>query len=607
MRIHEMQLNGYASFASTDIIKFGSGINFVVGQNNTGKSALLRSLRPSLNYNPYRSASSFKAEFLTEPDQRVSAEFRRGELFGAWLRGGFDISWSFDGDPSGQARAVTDFLFQEEWTARVWRTHRELKIENSPSSSGANGTIGLYHPMPQGAKFVGYQSIGNGISNIIQARWQEACFSFDAQRYNVGLCPIDMPPLLQADAANLPAVLMRMQGNNGDLFRTLVQHMRDIFPTVRNLSVSSPNHSSNLEILVWPVIEQQNRELATNLNESGTGLSQVLAILTVAMLMDEAVIVIDEISSFLHPAAAKSLVRILESHYPNHQYIISTHSPEVIGACSPSTVHLITKTDFASSVTSLDVENIQHLRALTSELGVSMTDVFASDRIIWVEGPTEESAFPFIFEETRDDSSAERRQRAPQFTAVVATGDFTAKRNRPDLVFDIYDRLSSAASALSGAATFAFDSEGLNDDQMGDLSKRAKGRLLFLPRRMFECYLLHPPAIATVMNSSLDGAPVSPEAIDRFLIANGGISKYKAGGEWNGDWKNEKWLKKVDAANLLSDLFNNLSEARLGFSKRVHSFGILKEILAHERSHIEGLIEFVKKLVELSRKETVRY
>lgn len=458
-----------------------------------------------------------------------------------------------------------------------------------------------FRPTLTGAELSGYSAATNDLGAVVNTRLHEAVFYFDAQRYNVGRCALGMSGILQPDAGNLPAVLMRMQGDRGDLFNALKQHMRDIFPTVRNLSISSPSGSSELEILVWPVIEQEHRELATPLYESGTGISQVLAILTVAMMMDEAVIVIDEISSFLHPAAAKALVRILESHYGGHQYIISTHSPEVLSACTPSTIHLVTKTDFTSNVVPIDVENISQLRVLTNELGVSMTDVFASDRIIWVEGPTEELAFPFIFEETRDDSSAERHQRAPQFTAVVATGDFTAKRTRPDLVFEIYDRLSSAAAVLAGATTFAFDSEGLNDGQMKDLAKRAKGRLLFLPRRMFECYLLHPAAVASVLNASLDDESVSVAAVEAFLIAEGGAAKYKATEEWNGDWKDERWLTKVDAANLLSDLFSKLSDARLTFSKRVHSFGILKEILATDRPHADGLIQFVKRLVVLSR------
>lgn len=531
---------------------------------------------------------------------RATIEFSGQELYATWQKHGWEIAWYVSGVTENYAPIVQAFFSQETWRAIVLRDERGTTIENPPGPMGENPVRGYFLPKLSGPQFVGYDR-GNDLSLVIDGRWIEAVFFFDAQRYNVGRCDINLSEVLQPDAGNLPAVLMRMQGNRGDLFNNLKQHMRDIFPTVRNLSISSPSGSLELEILVWPVIEQQHRQLATPLNESGTGLSQVLAILTIAMTMEDAVIVIDEISSFLHPAAAKALVRILESHYGGQQYIISTHSPEVLSACRPSTIHLVTKTDFTSSVVPINVENIGQLRILTNELGVSMTDVFASDRIIWVEGPTEELAFPYIFEETRDDSSAERHERAPQFTAVVATGDFTAKRTRPDLIFDIYDRLSNAASVLSGAATFAFDAEELDDGQMKDLTRRAKGRLLFLPRRMIECYLLHPAAIASVINTSLDDAPVSAEAVEAFLMAEGGTAKYKAAKDWNGDLKHEKWLEKIDAANLLSDLFNSLSDARLAFSKRVHSFAILKQILATNRAHVDGLIDFVKRLIALSR------
>lgn len=103
------------------------------------------------------------------------------------------------------------------------------------------------------------------------------------------------------------------------------------------------------------------------------------------------------------------------------------------------------------------------------------------------------------------------------------------------------------------------------------------------------------------MNSALGEASVSIEKVEAFLSASGGEGKYKAGDAWNGDWKDQTWLAKVDAANLLNDIFNSLSDARITFSKRVHSFYILKEILAADRSHVAELTGFVQELAALSR------
>ncbi|MBY3347313.1 ATP-dependent nuclease [Rhizobium laguerreae] len=600
MLISEMSLENYASFASSGRLKFGPGINFIVGQNNTGKSALLQSLRPSFPQTPHRSDRMFRSEELPPSSQSGTAIFSGSELMRSWQRSTCHIQVMVNHGKPDFPGELTRFFLTDAWEANFVRSF-DFKVTNQPRAALPNPKPAKFRPTMAGPVFVEWGQIGNDFATIAILAWTDALFFFDAQRYNVGRCLINMAEKLQSDAGNLPAVLMRMQGNQGDLFKSLTQHMRDIFPSVKNLSVSSPNLSQELEILVWPVIEQLHKELSTTLNESGTGLSQVLAILTVAMTMERAVIVIDEISSFLHPAAAKALVRILESHYPQHQYIISTHSPEVISACTPATVHLVTKTGFASSIIPLDVANIVDLRALTGELGVSMTDVFAADRVVWVEGPTEEAAFPYIFEQTREDSSAEQREKSPQFTAVVATGDFTARRTRPELIFDIYSRLSNAAAALSGAATFAFDAEELNDQQMADLKRQAKERLLFLPRRLFECYLIHPAAIVTVINGHLEEKPVTVTEVEAFLRANGGLAKYKAATAWTGDLSDENWLKCVDAAVLLNDLFSKVSEARLAFSKRTHSFAIVKEILATDPGFAQELIQFVKELVTLSR------
>src|SRR6059058_1643718 len=79
----------------------------------------------------------------------------------------------------------------------------------------------------------------------------------------------------------------------------------------------------------------QNRN---HLSDSGTGVAQVIAILAAVLTRTYAVIVIDEINSFLHPAAAKALIRILKTEHGDHQYIISTHSAEVISASQPNSL-----------------------------------------------------------------------------------------------------------------------------------------------------------------------------------------------------------------------------------------------------------------------------
>jgi predicted ATPase len=143
-------------------------------------------------------------------------------------------------------------------------------------------------------------------------------FYFSAERLNVGESPYQDAKRLSHNADNLAAVLATLQGSKGSTFDRLKQHLKGIFPTFGNLSVR-PKPGSNLaEIVIWPTEAMDEPELGFPLSESGTGVGQVLAILSVVMTTTESVIIIDEINSFLHPGAVKTLLRLLQTEY-SHQ------------------------------------------------------------------------------------------------------------------------------------------------------------------------------------------------------------------------------------------------------------------------------------------------
>ncbi len=283
-------------------------------------------------------------------------------------------------------------------------------------------------------------------------------------------------------------------------------------------------------------------ELGFSLNKSGTGTAQIIAILTVMMTFEQAVIVIDEISSFLHPAAVKALLRIIQSDYLHHQYIITTHSPDVISSANPSTVYLIRRQGYDLIIQSVNLGQVEELQLVADQLGISMTDVFAAERLIWVEGPTEELCFPFVYEEAR-----QGLPRGTLFTAVVNTGDFQSKSaRRRELVIEIYQRLSSAASPLVKSVYFSFDREEMDETEIRDLKRSANERLDVLPRRHFECFLLNPNAIASFLTDQVSnlGSNVSADTVLASLVAHGGEAKFGARDEWDGDIRNEAWCAK---------------------------------------------------------------
>ena len=296
---------------------------------------------------------------------------------------------------------------------------------------------------------------------------------------------------LSPNADNLPAFLHTLMGERGSIIDRLKDHLRAIFPTFGNLTIRSNPANGLAQILIWPTTAMEQPELSFPLSESGTGLGQVLAILGVVMTTTESVIIIDEINSFLHPGAVKALLRLFQTEYSQHQYIISTHSPEVISFSNPSTLHLVQREGYRSSVRALKLDQVEELREVTRELGISMTDVFAADRIVWVEGPTEEICFPEIY-------NFKAKKPVPagcKILAVPETGRLTGGKDK-EATFQLYRSLAEKAAPLVYGTKFSFDSETLTPDQKRDLARAARGSVDFLPRRHFECYLIHAASIA---------------------------------------------------------------------------------------------------------------
>jgi hypothetical protein len=293
-------------------------------------------------------------------------------------------------------------------------------------------------------------------------------------------------------------------------------------------------------------------------------------------------ILIDEPQSFLHPGAVRKLVEFLK-RYPQHQYIITTHSPEVVSVANPQTLLLLRKENTETVVEQRDSTDVQSQKLLLLEVGARLSDVFGADNILWVEGATEEQCFPFIVENIH--RILKKVQRKPlqgtKIVSLVSTGDLT---KHSDLVLQIYSRLSMAGGLIPPAIGIILDGEERTKEQKDSLTKRmkqltekglAQGKVDFLPRRMYENYLLIPTAIAAIASSEI-GSPVESEQVEQL------INEYQKDKDKNTQksnqqgnqqdsqqdnqqddqphWENEEWLKKADGAKILAYVFTKLSQ-----------------------------------------------
>jgi len=347
--------------------------------------------------------------------------------------------------------------------------------------------------------------------------------------------------------------------------------------------------------LLWNIDPDTEREdLAVSLSESGTGVGQVLAILYVAFTSEyPRTIVIDEPQSFLHPGAVRKLFEILKG-YPQHQYVITTHSPNAVAAADPQALFLVRKQGEESAVEQLDVSDARYQARFLREVGASLSDVFGADDVLWVEGPTEEECFPLILSKILG-----RPLRGTKVVGVLSTGDLESKRSRD--VYRIYQRLSEAGGLLPPAVGFIFDREGRSKVRREDLERESDGLVVFTPQRMYENYLLNPLAIARVCSRTegfREEDNVAPEDVERWIEEHGWDEKYFDATVEESDRNDPFWRTEVDGAKLLKDLFADLSETRVSYEKVVHGVDLTQWLCDNAPEDLEELAGLIRVQLE---------
>ncbi|MEZ2224679.1 ATP-dependent endonuclease [Microcoleus sp.] len=618
MYLSKFQLLNYKSFRDSGLLEFKPGINIIVGANNSGKTALLEALSLNFQNNIHKSLTTFPLPSdvinsyygyqlsLTVEKERIKPILNELSNSGRFLIAVPDEYKKF----AHLLQSLNDFFnngnIQDIEIQIRFRKSDPIHFDNIPSffSSSYNKPEENWlktDSSPSSREYYGIYDINHGM-DIDQGKFEETIqyqifqkyrktiYRFDAERLNIRSCPVGTCRELKSNASNLAEVLSISQTNPA-LFNKFNKYVSTVIPGIKWVSVL-PSENNTVEIKIWtldPVTERE--DLAFPLSDCGTGVSQVLAILYVVITSQEPrMIIIDEPQSFLHPGAAKKLIGIFKQ-FPQHQYFIATHSPALITAANPSTIVKLRHEDGETKALVMKSEDLKEQSALLAELGVSLSDVFGADSILWVEGPTEELCFPMILEKI-----AKKPLRGIQILAVKNTGDLEGKR--AEIIFDIYDKLSGGNSLFPPTIGFIFDREGRLDSDIEKLKNRSKKPVEFLERRMYENYLLHPKAIAAIINDDDKERtqPLSAVEVQEWIDKAKQESSYLLKNVKPNQLSESEWLCQVDGAKLLSDIFSNLSETRVAFRKTTHSPKITEWLIDNEP---EQLSELEKPLVSL--------
>jgi hypothetical protein len=457
-----MTVLNYKSFGDTGVVPLGAKFTVLVGQNNAGKTAFLESISPTgFQSKPHRIPVTEPYGTVPNPVSQVrfGVSLSGAELLHRFLTSGQPV-WlpvkGQDSDPEVQlndlfSRDVINFELEHRvrgggWISLVTPSHQQF-------TPGPHDQSVRIEPTADRRSWnrVGLSPGNDELPQAIGGYLTQAVYLFRAERLNIGESGIEPSPELLPDARNLPSVLLQLPNNPGAHDRYL-DFVREVFPSIYRVTSApfAPNMARVMVIMNDPAGGVARPGVDVALNDSGTGISQVLAMLYVAVTAPTPrVIVIDEPNSFLHPGATRKLLTILARL--DHQYVISTHSSEIIRTVDPEFVHLIQWVGTEAVVRTLDRANVHDQRSILNDLGVRLSDVFGADSVIWVEGPTEQHCFTLLL------THLGLLSPATVIVSLVATGDLEGRRPRATLVWQVYERLSKGTALVPPALAFSLD------------------------------------------------------------------------------------------------------------------------------------------------------
>jgi predicted ATPase len=609
MYISKFHIDNYKSYRESGEIAFKPGFNILTGQNSAGKTALLEALTLQFTPKPHISNETVPSR-TAKPKPVTSASitfsisgvelvsllrtlnfpqyfFTRPEIDSVLPTGS-----KIDGSPNSMNIVLHELVEQIDLnlSLRLDRTAgrgEETWIPEHPS------IFGFYQGSPQNPNnreieyyrvlldpdrtllangHAAWSHTNSDVRILLAEQLRARIYRFWAERFIVGESAFGYSPTLAPNAENLPEVLNVLDGNTAR-FQRLNALVQEVLPQIKHISVR-PLPGNKVQILVWPVDYSTEKDyLAIPLNECGSGVAQVLAILYVVVISEDPhTIIVDEPQSFLHPGAVRKLIEVLK-RFPQHQYIFATHSPTVISTSEPATVTIVRSTEDGTKLQPIDPMDSKALQVYLDEIGARLSDVFGADNILWVEGETEEECFPKIWK-----GIAKKSLMGTAIVGIRQTGDFSARDKRK--VLDLYRRLSQANTLLPPAIGFLFDQECLSQTDKDDLLRMGRGVVHFLARRMYENYLLNPTAIASVANSieGFRATPVSVNQVDQLL----GVKQQELRYFCEGAKEPANWKINIDGAKVLADIFKEMSENRVVYNKTRESVALTDWLIQND-------------------------
>jgi ABC-type ATPase involved in cell division len=503
MTLVSYSLQQFQSYGEEQRLAVDPRLTFLAGPNDVGKSALLRALR--IFREPQEGAhEGFTATYEW---RLASADFEsqvpQDQALLAWLRlhEEHTLTAEFKSrGPAGQIR--TDQM----WCRRIYLA--ELNAEARGDLQSAPNLVWQSGPLQGGG-------VGSAQLAAVAQQHAAAVVYVGPRRIEQGLRQLQPQSQLLPDASNLTNVLVHLQQNHPTtLFQSLIEFLRSAFPTIDTLSIQTPP-DIGAQMQGEPRVYYRNREEPVHLRLCGSGVEQMVALATALLIAPrQQLVLVDEPQAYLHPHAERSLLELFEAH-PEHQYVVATHSGLLLNSRPLSQARLLTLSEGETRIA-----DVADRAELLDEIGLTAADLWLADRVLWVEGPSEESVFRLLVDAML--SPAERA--ALSIRRMPGVSRFSGQsQRRAEATYRFCEEVTATVSPLPIQMRFLFDSDGKSDEQKQRIREASHDRADFLPVRELENLFLADSVVVRAIQGRCEDLERQPVASADIEVSLAGL------------------------------------------------------------------------------------
>lgn len=166
------------------------------------------------------------------------------------------------------------------------------------------------------------------------------------------------------------------QQKDKERFNNINEFLRNVTEN-KSANLEIPYHRDSITVLM--------DGKALPLESLGTGIHQVIMLAVATTVLENTVVCIEEPELHLHPNLQRKLIRYIKDN-TNNQYIITTHSAHLLDTSIAAVFHV--RYENGQSIVTPVIKSYEKF-LVCEDLGYRASDILQSNCIIWVEGPSD--------------------------------------------------------------------------------------------------------------------------------------------------------------------------------------------------------------------------